>query len=366
MAYKSFLEYLDGKSKLHNTGKVQDVADYDGPIPTKPGKEKKHKDAGGEGQKGDPKPYAGGTNAADPNKGKLKDGFAGKGEKSLEYNPGKKGKNKAGKASNSSGVPGGKVVASTWNKTKTQEWLDRTRGLSLAEFTKHLQKKTTANINLDECACQNPLEVVKQTVALAKANESVMLSLIQELKRNKAFGKFMGEALQHDYTYAVIAKFMESDEKYARRLVRAMNEMVGPPAHGDEGMDDDPSTPPHPDEMHGSDDDELGLGDDLEGKPGKESPMDGPELDDDDEDEEDDEFDFESDPTEMGGDGEDGPDPSDGPHGKHGDPDSDIAPGSKIMPQKKKHAHHHLMSALQDSPMGGGGLGGSMVGMGGI
>lgn len=370
MAYKSFVEYLDGKSKLVNTGKVQDVADYNGPIPTKPGKEKKHKDAGGEGQKGEPKPYAGGVNAKDPNKGKLKDGFAGKGDTNLEYNPGKKA-NKAGKASNSSGVPGGKVVPSTWNKTKTQEWLDKTKGLSLAEFTKHLQKKTSKNINLDECACQGTtaLEVVKQTVNLAKANESVMLSLIQELKRSKAFGKFMAEALQHDYTYSILAKFMESDEKYARRLVRAMNEMVGPPAHHEDG-DEDPSKPPHPEDMHGDDDDDLGgLGDEHPHDHMKDGP---PDEDDDGDmfgDDEDD--DFESDPNEMGGDGHDGPEPSDGPHGHHGDPDSDIAPGSKIMPQKKKHGHHHLMNALKDSPMGHsmgdmGGLGGSMGGMGGI
>lgn len=318
MAHRSFSEYLDNKSKLQNTGKVQQIADYSGPVASKPGKEKKHKDAGGEGQVGEPKPYAGGTNAKDPNKGKLTDGFSGKGDKSLEYKPGKAGK------SDKSGVPGGKVVASTWNKTKTQEWIDNTKDMSLSEFTKMLQKRTSKGL-AEHTA---PLDIMKQAAHLANANDSAMISLIQEMKRSKAFSKFMAEALQHDATYAVLAHYMEKDERYARRLVRAMNEMIAPPAHkGDLDMDTDPSKPPHPDDMHGTDDDNLddNLVDDPEGLGDDEVP-DGEEVPDDE---------------------------SDLSH------DSDIAPGSKIMPQKKKKGHHHLMNALKDSPMGGdtGGLG---------
>ncbi len=356
MAHKTFAEYLDNKNKMRDSGVVQQVADYSGPSASKPAKEKKHKDAGGKGQ-GDLKPYAGGTNAKDPNKGKITGGFADKGDSSLKYTP---GKGKLGKSDKKAGIPGGKEVKS-W--PKTQEWIDRTKDLSLAEFTKQIQKTTSKG--LDECACQNvaPLEVVKQTVTLAKANGSVMSSLVREMKRQKTYNKFVAEMLQHEQTYKVIAKFLEHDESYARRLVRAMNEMVGPPAHGkgfgDEAEDDeDPSKPPHPEDMHGDDDDDTG--------------MDGPEsLDNDDHDDmgDDDMEGDHDDPTEMGG-HPDGPDPADGPHGPHGDPASDLAPGSKIMGQKKKkkHAHHHLMNALKDSPMGQdmGGMGGMGSGGGAI
>ena len=91
----------------------------------KPAKEKKHKDAGGKGQVGEPKPYHPTATAKDPNKGKLSGGFAEKGEKSLKYKPDTDVPQKVGE--------GGKKKA-TWPKTKTQEWVDRTKDMSLAEL----------------------------------------------------------------------------------------------------------------------------------------------------------------------------------------------------------------------------------------
>ena len=397
MAHKTFQEYLDNKSKFSSKGKIEAKADYSGPKDSAPKKEKKHKDAGGKGQ-GQPKPYKGGKDAKDPNKGKLGDGFAEKGDKDLKYTPGDKEKgNFITGGKEAAGVPGGKTVSSDWNKTKTQEWLNRTKDLSLAEFTKMIQKTTSKGLDdCNECACQESAnDVVKQTVAMANANRSIMVSLVREMKRSKLFGKIVAEMLQHDETYKVLAHFMERDERYARRLVRAMNEMVGPPAHKDDIDDDeDPAKPPHPEDMHGSDDDDMdmdmgddmGMGDphghhghhDMDGPHGH--PMGGDDMglggDDD------------LGMGGMGGDdmgmggmggddmgmggmggddmgmGGDEHDPTMGPHGHHGDPDADIAPGSKIMParkKKKKHAHHHLMAALKDSPMGqdAGGMGAS-------
>ena len=348
MGHKTFQEYLDHKNKLQNTGKVQRVADYNGPSASKPGKEKKHKDAGGKGQTGEPKPYAGGTNAKDPNKGKNTDGFAGKGDKKLEYKP---GKGELGKGA--AGVPGGSAVKG-WPKVKTQEWIDRTKGLTLAEFTKQIQKTTTKGV-LEECACQGGvLESVKTTADLAKVNKSVVSALVREMKRNKTFGKLVAEMLQHRETYGVIARFMENDERYARRLVRAMNEIVAPPAHNDNGEEeDDMRKPPHPAEMEGSDDemdmdmdmggDEMGMDDEMGGMGDDEM---GGEMGMDDE---------------MGGGmGDDMGMGGMSPHGPHGDPGSDIAPHSKIMPAKKKrrpHAHHHLMNAMKDHPAMAGDMG---------
>ncbi len=392
MAHKTFQEYLDTKSKFSTKGKIEAKADYSGPKESAPKKENKHKDAGGKGQ-GQPKPYKGGKDAKDPNKGKLDGGFADKGDKDLKYTPGDKEKgNFITGGKEAAGVPGGKTVSSDWNKTKTQEWLNRTKGMSLAEFTKMIQKTTSKGIDkiTNECACQESAnDVVRQAVALANANQSVMITLVREMKRNKAFGKMVAEMLQHDETYKVMAHFMERDEKYARRLVRAMNEMVGPPAHKDDidDDDDDPSKPPHPEDMHGSDDDmDMGMGDDDMGMGGDDMglggpphghhghhDMDGPHG-----------HPMGGDDMGLGGDddmgmggmggddmglggddmglGGDDHDPTMGPHGHHGDKDADLAPGSKIMPtrkKKKKHAHHHLMAALKDSPMGqdAGGMG---------
>ena len=85
MKYQKFAEYLDSNGKLKAVAPVKKIADFEGKVDTKPVKETKHKDAGGKGQDGEIKPYKGGTDAKDPNKGKLTDGFADKGDKKLKY-----------------------------------------------------------------------------------------------------------------------------------------------------------------------------------------------------------------------------------------------------------------------------------------
>lgn len=366
MAYMKFQEYLDRNKKLKTSGTVKQIADYEGKVETKPAKEKKHKDAGGKGQDGEIKPYKGGSDGADPNKGKLKDGFADKGDKKLKYEPKTDVPAKVGE--------GGKKTA-TWPKTKTQEWVDRTKNMSLAEFTKTVRAEALKG--LDECACQeSPHNSIKETIAVCKCNQKYVSALVREMKRNGLFGKLMKEMVNHPETFKALAILMERDEMYARKLAKAMNEMVAPPMgdehggmdiggppmhskkkkkhlppphpHDDMGMggdddmgmgmggdDDMGEEMPHPDDMH--DDDDMGMGDDDLGLGGDD--MGGDDLGGD-----------MPHPDDLGGDdmgmGDDGPPP---PH------------NDKIgkLPMKKKKpklgAHHHLMAAMKDHPalMGG-------------
>jgi hypothetical protein len=271
-----FQEYLDKNNKLQTSGKVKTIADYEGKVDTKPVKEKKHKDAGGKGQDGELKPYKGGTDAKDPNKGKLNDGFASKGDKKLKYAP-------------KNGVPakeGGKKTA-TWPKTKTQEWIDRTKGMSLAEFTKNLRSE--AFKGLDECACQEaPHNAIKETISVCKCNQKYISALVREMKRNGMFGRLFGEMIQHPEAYKVLAKLMEKDESYSRKLVKAMNEIGDPMG----GMGSDPmggpmGGPPMPKKkkkpmppMHGGMGDDLGMGDDDMDMHGDHDDMDDDNMDD--------------------------------------------------------------------------------------
>lgn len=324
MAHKTFQEYLDARNKLQNTGKEQQIADYIGPKASAPGKEKKHKHAGGHGQQGKPKPYAGTTTAKDPNKGKNTDGFASKGDKKLEYQP-----HKGNKSTKKAGVPGGKEVAS-WPRTKTQEWLNSTKEMSLKEFTKHL----------NECDCKGASsDSIREAVILAK-NDSAMVGLVREMKRQNNFNKFIIEAFKHEEAFAVLARLMEN-EQYAKKLVRAMNEIVAPPMSDD--MDDEENP------------DEMGHDDDMEGE---ENPDD---MGGDEEMGHDDDMGDEENPDDMGGDEEMGHDDDMDSH----DPMSGLGHmpmSKKKKPKHKFHGHNHLMNALKGNPpmghedMGGMGM----------
>ena len=352
MKYQKFAEYLDANSKLRATAPVKKIADFEGKVDTKPVKEKKHKDAGGKGQDGEIKPYKGGPDARDPNKGKLADGFADKGDKKLKYTL----TNDVGKAIE--GVPGGKG-APTWPKTKTQEWVDRTKNMSLAEFT-----KTVRDEALEGCEKEVPHNSIKETVSACKCNKKHVAALVREMKRNGLFGKLVSEMVQHPETFKALAILMERDESYARKFVKAMNEMIAPPIDGAGGppmMGKKKKPPmmgdmgmPHPDDMGDDDSDEDG--DDMDGDDDMGDDMDG------DDDMGDDDM---GDGSDM--DGDEGMDDDGGlgddDLGIGGDPaaDAGMAPHDKMAPPsfKKKpklHAHHHLLNAMKDHPsmMGGG------------
>lgn len=340
MAHMKFQEYLDRSGKLQTSGKVKTVADYEGDAAFKPVKEKKHKDAGGKGQDGEVKPYQPTSNAKDPNKGKMDDGFANKGDAKLKYNPDNTVPSKVG--------DGGKKKA-TWPQTETQSWIEKTKGLSLAEFTKTIREQAKKGLN--ECACQEaPHNSIKETVSVCKCNKTYVAALVREMKRNGLFNKLVKEMFNHTEAYAALAYLME-DESNARRLVRAMNEMMDAPPM--DGAGAPPALPfkkkkkavPPPDLM-GHDD--LG-GDDLGDDMGDEGDL-GDDMDDDDSglsapgpDDNMDDLDSDEHGDEMGGEGDD--------LGMGDEMGGDMPPPphDKIMPPKpKKKGIHHLLGAMKD------------------
>jgi hypothetical protein len=365
-AYMKFQEYLDRNKKVSNSAPVKKIADYEGPIDNKPPKEKKHKNSGGDAPGGGGHPYKAGSDGKDPNKGKLNDGFAGKGDSKLKYTP---------DTDLPKDVASGGSKVKTWPKTKTQEWVDRTRGMSLAEFTKAIRDEALKG--LEECGCQKaPDKNIKDTVNLCKCNKKNIGAFVREMKRNGLFGKLALEMVQHPETFKVLALAMEKDESYARKLVKAINEMVAPPMGDDAGMmpkkKKKPMLPhghPHDLDMHkGHPHDDMGMGDDLglddddlAGLGGDEDDLDGLGNEDDypdgggpgmggDEDDLDglgneDDYPDGGGPG-MGGDDDDmgmgGPPHMKAPHDK-------MNPAIKKKP-KKKHAHHHLLGAMKDHP----------------
>jgi hypothetical protein len=330
-----FQDYLEAKK--HKVGA------YNGKAVTTPPKGQMPKNAGGSGEKGEPKGY--GPKAIgkgiDPNKGKLKHGFSDEGS-IPPYNPKTEIPQEWAEKGDKS---------KTWPKTKMQEWLDAKKKLSLAEFTKSIRDESQNG--LSECECQNdPFTSIKETTNLCKCNQKYTSALVREMKRSGVFDAFVSEMFQHPETFAQLGKLMESDEMYARRVVRGMNEAlaVSPPmglGHDDDDEDEDMPHPhhpmhhpmhghddmgdmPHPDDMAGGEDDaHLGDEDDLDKGMG----------------------------DELGGHDDMGDGPPPMPHDKIGK----IAPPKKKKP--KMHAHHHLLKAMADSPKMGPDM---MKGMGGM
>lgn len=322
MAYMKFQEYLDNNKKLQTSGDVQTVADFKGKVDTKPNKEKMHKDAGGKGQDGEVKPYKGGSDAADPNN-KMKDGFAHKGDTKLKYEPDTDVPKKVG--------DGGKKAA-TWPKTtKTQEWIDKTKGMSLAEFTKSVRSEALKG--LDECSCQeSPHNSIKETISVCKCNNKYVSALVREMKRNGLFGKLVKEMAQHPETFQALANLMERDESYARKLAKALNEMVAPPIGMNSPVKKDLNGPVAPEGDMGDEDSE-----DMEDEMGDEDMED--EMGDEDSEGEDSE--------DMGDEDEEGLDDD----GTDEFGDEHIDAGSDDMPPPKKlGAHQNLMNAMKNHP----------------
>jgi hypothetical protein len=218
MALKKFSEYISQSGKLQEKPVVTKVPDYEGEQQSKPPQ--------GTGAK----PYKAGTDASDPNKGKLKDGFADMGDDALEYNP----VTSSDKDSNSvEGIPGGKTVKGGW--TNTQEWVEKTKNMPLAQFTKLLRNESLKGIEKEIA----PHNSITETVSICKSNNNYVSALVREMKRNELFGQLVNEMVKHPESFKILASLMEKDESYARRLSMAMNEAVAGPIGMDQDVDDE-------------------------------------------------------------------------------------------------------------------------------
>lgn len=240
MAFASFQEYMDHKKKVKNKPSIEQVPDYHGPQDTKPDKEKKHKDAGGKGQVGTASGYKSSTSPVDPNKGgkdKGGKGFADEGDKALKYEPGDGwfgGKN--GVSKSEGGVPGGKSLAG-WPKTKTQEWVDSSKGESLSEFTKKVKDELTES----DCA-KNAYSTLRNVVELCQCNKKYVENLVREMKRNDLLSTLVTEMFRHQ---EVIAEAKKLTEKLA------------PPMHHHDDEEED--------KLHNDIDGEMDMPDEMDG-----------------------------------------------------------------------------------------------------
>ncbi len=248
----SFKHYLEAKRNknggdsggLAGTVKTAKVADYHGPSPSKPAKQAER----GKGweigvkMKGEPAPYKGvGT---DPGQKKPeKGGFADEGDKDLIYEPEAGIVDKAGEGGSkkttwpkSKDVPKPAMV-----KTKGESFLDKTRGMNLAEFAKHVRTglvDSTGVVNYEQ---------VRNAAVLAAGNRSAMRALVIEAKKAGGLHRLVAALLDMPETYTEIVSRMSVDPSVSRQIVRAMNDQymegVGPPAHTDDDEEEEGEAP---------------------------------------------------------------------------------------------------------------------------
>ncbi len=286
--FKSFQEYIDQNKKVVEKPKVAKVADFEGKQPTKPEKEKKSKDAGGAEQVGDVKPYSNGENAKDPNK-EDKSGLVYQGDKKLVYEPNVDEKSKETK---------------TWPKTDVSEWIDKTKNLSLAEFTKKVREES------GDCS-EGIYETVRAIIEACKCSKKNVGTFVRESKRNKILESLMEEIFKLPESYQVLSALIEN-KFYSSKFDKMFNEMVAEPVgldgeegHEDsedeediEGLDIDSEEGDHDEDSEGEDD-EMGDMEDEEGEDDEMGDMEDEMSDMEDEEGEDDEMgDMED---EMGG-----------------------------------------------------------------
>ena len=281
---KGLKEYLDEKGKIVEP-KVELVADYKGPNPVSP-------------DQGDSKakPYKAVTGNESSAKGEC--GLGDKGDKNLIYEPDTKveGKNTA--------IPGGKTL------TKTESFLEKTRGLSLDEFTDYMIKECCTDMDGGELPTVTayttgkfhpfPPEAIKYITALSGKNGGIMESLVNEMKRQKLAGALVKTLMDHPEIYDEITSLLGDSEEGPKRsqaLARSMNghynkfldeqaalyESVGPPmGMSIDDEDDDEDEEDHDgseltDEPEDAENDDQGEDDEFEPSDDSE-PMDGEET----------------------------------------------------------------------------------------
>jgi len=344
--FKNWKEYLDHRGTLVEKPKTDHSPTYTGPSPKSPAKEAKAKT--------NPKSYRPAKEEA-PKKGEK--GFA---DHKVPVN--KPDKNQ-----------------------KTEAFLEKTRNMPLAEF---------ANYMLKECGCGGamaeddtlptvtsyatgkfhpyPPEAIRYVAALAKKNPRIMESLIQELKKQEAYGDLLSTGMDHPETYVMLTDLLGDDDEgpqRSRSLVRAMDdkyskfiddqsdmfddedldEAVAPPyGVSDEDDDEDEKlSSPEGDDL--GDEEEIGAGDEEDPAVGDleaDAPTDDDDL----------EPDEEGPRNDLGQDELTDDEPTDeelpdAPEEEEGTDPVDIPPRSAPKPVrkvKKKFAHDHLLDAMSN------------------
>jgi hypothetical protein len=197
-------EYVDDKGKLIDSPKDDIKADYKGPDPKFPENSKS--------------PYKAANSDVDsPTVKADKDGLGNMGDKKLIYEPDTN------------------VI-----KSKTNEFIQKTKDMSLSEFTKYM---------LDECGCgsvsdedlpyvtsyatgkfqPHPPEAIKYVVVLANKNNNVLDNVVHEMKSAGILGKVLKSLLSHPEAYDELTSlFGDSEEGPSRckMFAKSMNKSV--------------------------------------------------------------------------------------------------------------------------------------------
>ncbi len=118
-------------------------------------------------------------------------------------------------------------------KTKTESFLDETKGLNSEKYIEFVLRKTNGKA----------VQQIIETVNLVKENEGLIEALVREMKRQGAFDKLVETILDQPETYKEFAINLADENKgkeISRNLAKAINEITAPP----EGDNDEELTPP--------------------------------------------------------------------------------------------------------------------------
>jgi len=315
-------ENMNEKGKVVEKAHTAVVADYVGP------KVKAPKNG---------KPYS----AADekkPSKKELEAGLAKLGSEELEYNPDTKNPAKV---------------------TKTENFINKTKAMSLSEFTKYM---------LDECGCgqvedenlpfitayttgkfqPHPPEVVRYLSVLADKNQGILENLVSTMVSMGYLNKLLKAVFEHPEAYEELTKLLSDEEEGPNRcnsLVGSMNNSYSKFVSDQEDMYESVSSPMGFDveDMEGEEeeeeedlDDENGEEDFSDEEGEEDSSDEGDESEDSEEFGDEEEEDF-SDEEEEASHGEEEMHSDDGEESEH--------PREKKL--KKKFAHNHLLDAMK-------------------
>ena len=327
-------EYVNDKGDLVDNPETKTVSDYTGPSPKSP----PNKDSA---------PYkAANDNVKSPTVDVEKNGLGELGDKNLKYEPNTEYKQE--------------VI-----KTKTESFLNKTKNMSLADFTKYM---------LDECGCgavqdeelpyvtayttgkfqPHPPEAIKYVVVLANKNNNILDNMVHEMKNSGVLGKVLRALLSHPEAYDELTSLLGDSEEGPGRcklLAKSMNNSLSSFMKDQDSMYESVSRPigfEDEDMMDDSDEDS----ENEEDFDSEYSDEDSEEMDDEYSDLEDDEEmdDEEMDDEEMDDEKMDDSDELDDEIAKHSQEKYEKDPNPRKL--KKKFAHNHLMDALRNFNLG--------------
>ena len=387
--FPSFLEYLNDKGKIVEKPEVERVPDYHGPDDKNPPNSKV--------------PYKTPLTPKVAQKGEK--GFAELGDGKLVYNPntdiGYETKKDVMKEFNvtkarvdlkadykgpfSSAPKGGKPYVAksekvgdkalgelgdsankyepdtdTSKKTKTESFLNKTREMSLSEFTKYMLK---------ECGCgqvsgddlpyvtaystgkiqPHPPEAIKYVTVLANKNDGILENLVSTIVSMGYLGKLMKAVMDHPQAYEELTSLLGDDNDGPSRcksFAGAMNSSYSKFLNDQEGLYESVSSPIgfEAEEEDYEDDGEHSEEEDEDDEEGSEE-----DDFDSEEEESEDEFGPDHDDLDSDDDEEDGEDEEGYGHDEDGEGDmgGDEMPRHREKRLKKKFAHHHLLDAMK-------------------